>query len=135
MTALREFIENMPKVELHLHIEGSLEPEMLFELAQRNTVDIPFKTIDEVRKAYNFSNLQDFLDIYYQGMGVLQTRQDFYDLTWAYLEKCAAQNVMHTEIFLIRRGTQAAAFLLKRFWTELQKRWQRARKNAALHRA
>lgn len=104
MTALREFIENMPKVELHLHIEGSLEPEMLFELAQRNTVDIPFKTIDEVRKAYNFSNLQDFLDIYYQGMGVLQTRQDFYDLTWAYLEKCAAQNVMHTEIFFDPQG-------------------------------
>lgn len=104
MTALREFIENMPKVELHLHIEGSLEPEMLFELAKRNKVDIPFRTVDEVKKAYNFGNLQDFLDIYYQGMGVLQTRQDFYDLTRAYLEKCAAQNVMHTEIFFDPQG-------------------------------
>lgn len=104
MTALREFIENMPKVELHLHIEGSLEPEMLFELAQKNNVEIPFKTVDDVKNAYNFSNLQDFLDIYYQGMAVLQTRQDFYDLTWAYLEKCAAQHVMHAEIFFDPQG-------------------------------
>ena len=104
MTALKEFIEEMPKVELHLHIEGSLEPEMLFELAQRNNIRIPFANVEDVRKAYNFSNLQDFLDIYYQGMNVLQTEQDFYDLTWAYLSKCAAQNVMHVEIFFDPQG-------------------------------
>ncbi len=98
------FIEGLPKVELHLHIEGSLEPELMFALAQRNKVDIPFKSVEEVRKAYNFSNLQDFLDIYYQGMGVLQKGQDFYDLTWAYLERCKADNVLHTEIFFDPQG-------------------------------
>ena len=98
------FIEGLPKVELHLHIEGSLEPEMLFDLAQRNKVELPFKSVEEVRKAYDFSNLQDFLDIYYQGMGVLQTEQDFYDLTFAYLKKAAAQNVVHTEIFFDPQG-------------------------------
>src|SRR3546814_4256070 len=79
------FIAALPKAELHLHIEGSLEPELMFELAQRNHVAIPFGSVDEVRAAYAFSNLQDFLDIYYQGMGVLHTEQDFYDLTAAYL--------------------------------------------------
>jgi len=98
------FIENLPKVELHLHIEGSLEPEMLFSLAQRNKIKLPFASAEEVRKAYDFGNLQDFLDIYYQGMNVLQKEQDFYDLTWAYLEKCAAQNVVHTEIFFDPQG-------------------------------
>jgi len=104
MTALKKFIEGMPKVELHLHIEGSLEPELMFEIAKRNNVKIPFNTVDEVRKAYNFSNLQDFLDIYYQGMNVLQTEKDFYDLTWAYLQKVAEQNVVHTEIFFDPQG-------------------------------
>lgn len=103
-TALKSFIEGMPKVELHLHIEGSLEPEMMFALAQRNKITIPFKNVAEVRQAYNFSNLQDFLDIYYQGMNALQTERDFYDLTYAYLQKCAAQNVMHTEIFFDPQG-------------------------------
>lgn len=98
------FIQDLPKVELHLHIEGSLEPELMFALAQRNKVDIPFKSVEEVRAAYNFSNLQDFLDIYYQGMNVLRTEQDFYDLTWAYLKRIAAQNVMHTEIFFDPQG-------------------------------
>lgn len=98
------FIEGLPKVELHLHIEGSLEPELMFALAQRNKIEIPFKSVDEVRKAYDFSNLQDFLDIYYQGMNVLQTEQDFYDLTWAYLERVAKQNVMHVEIFFDPQG-------------------------------
>lgn len=102
--SLDQFISDMPKVELHLHIEGSLEPELMFELAQRNKVAIPFKTVEEVRQAYNFSNLQDFLDIYYQGMSVLQTEQDFYDLTTAYLKRVAAENVMHTEIFFDPQG-------------------------------
>src|SRR3546814_9835883 len=78
------FIAGLPKAELHLHIEGSLEPELMFELAQRNKVAIPFGSVEEVRAAYAFSNLQDFLDIYYQGMGVLHTEQDFTDLTAAY---------------------------------------------------
>jgi adenosine deaminase len=102
--SLDQFIDDMPKVELHLHIEGSLEPELMFELAQRNKVAIPFNSVDEVRAAYDFSNLQDFLDIYYQGMSVLQTEQDFYDLTMAYLKRIAAQNVMHTEIFFDPQG-------------------------------
>ena len=99
-----KFIDDMPKVELHLHIEGSLEPELMFGLAQRNKITIPFKSVDEVRAAYDFSNLQDFLDIYYQGMGVLQTEQDFYDLTMAYLTRVASENVMHTEIFFDPQG-------------------------------
>jgi len=104
MTVSQKFIEQMPKVELHLHIEGSLEPELMFSLGQRNNVDLPFANVDEVRAAYDFSNLQDFLDIYYQGMSVLQKEQDFYDLAWAYLEKVAAQNVIHTEIFFDPQG-------------------------------
>lgn len=104
MADLNSFIENMPKAELHLHIEGSLEPELMFALARRNGVDIPFKSIEEVRDAYKFSNLQDFLDIYYQGMSVLITEQDFYDLTFAYLTKVHEQNVIHTEIFFDPQG-------------------------------
>lgn len=101
---ITQFIHGMPKVELHLHIEGSLEPEMMFDLARRNKVAIPFASADEVREAYNFSNLQDFLDIYYQGMNVLRTRQDFYDLTMAYLAKMKDQNVHHVEIFFDPQG-------------------------------
>ncbi|MFC0590704.1 adenosine deaminase [Novosphingobium aquiterrae] len=97
-------IARLPKAELHLHIEGSLEPEMLFALAQRNGVAIPFASAEAVRAAYDFSNLQDFLDIYYQGMAVLQTEQDFYDLTWAYLERAAADTVRHVEIFFDPQG-------------------------------
>lgn len=107
MSALHDFIRAMPKTELHLHIEGSLEPELMFALARRNNVAIPFGSVEEVRQAYDFSNLQDFLDIYYQGMGVLRTEQDFYDLTMAYLEKVAAQNVIHTEIFFDPQGHTA----------------------------
>ena len=93
------FIKNLPKVELHLHIEGTLEPELMFELAKRNNVSIPFENPDQVRDAYQFHNLQSFLDIYYQGANVLLHQQDFYDLTWAYLLKCQQDNVVHTEIF------------------------------------
>ncbi len=98
------FIAALPKAELHLHIEGSLEPELMFELAQRNGVAIPFGSVDEVRAAYAFSNLQDFLDIYYQGMGVLHREQDFYDLTAAYLARAHADNVRHVEIFFDPQG-------------------------------
>jgi adenosine deaminase len=95
---MQNFIQNLPKAELHLHIEGTFEPELLFEIAQRNKISIPYKTVEELRKAYQFDCLQDFLDIYYQGASALQTEQDFYDLTFAYLQKCNAQNVRHTEI-------------------------------------
>lgn len=95
---MKNFINNMPKAELHLHIEGTLEPELLFEIARRNKIEIPFANVEALRKAYNFDNLQDFLDIYYQGANVLQTEQDFYDLTYAYLKQCDLQNVRHTEI-------------------------------------
>jgi len=93
------FLQEIPKAELHIHIEGSLEPEMMFALAKRNGIELPYKSVQEVRDAYNFENLQSFLDLYYAGMSVLQTQQDFYDLTWAYLQKAAAENVRHTEIF------------------------------------
>ena len=95
---MEKFIQNLPKAELHLHIEGTFEPELLFEIAQRNKISIPYKTVEELRKAYQFDCLQDFLDIYYQGASALQTEQDFYDLTFAYLQKCHTQNVRHTEI-------------------------------------
>jgi adenine deaminase len=93
------FIRNIPKAELHIHIEGSLEPELMFVLAQRNNIALPYASVDEIRAAYQFKNLQSFLDLYYAGAAVLQKEQDFYDLTRAYLERCAAQNVRHTEIF------------------------------------
>ncbi|HZG41279.1 MAG TPA: adenosine deaminase [Nodosilinea sp.] len=96
---MRSPITPLPKAELHIHIEGSLEPEMMVALAQRNGIKLPYDSVEEVRAAYQFENLQSFLDLYYAGAQVLQTEQDFYDLTWAYLQKCAAQHVRHTEIF------------------------------------
>ncbi len=104
MTELDRFIMEMPKAELHLHIEGSLEPELMFALARRNNIKIPFKNVDEVRAAYQFSNLQNFLDIYYRGMSVLKTEQDFYDLTLAYIAHIHDQNVIHAEIFFDPQG-------------------------------
>jgi adenine deaminase len=100
----RAFIAGLPKAELHLHIEGSLEPELMFALAARNGVSIPFASVEEVREAYAFSNLQDFLDIYYRGMGVLLVEQDFYDLTAAYLARVQADAVRHVEIFFDPQG-------------------------------
>lgn len=96
---MQEFIKHLPKVELHIHIEGSLEPELMFKLAKRNQINIPYNTPEDVRNAYQFNNLQSFLDIYYQGANVLIHEQDFYDLTWAYLLRCKEDNVIHTEIF------------------------------------
>jgi len=97
--SLSEFIKNSPKAELHLHIEGTLEPELMFLLAKRNNIKIPFKNIDDVKKAYNFSNLDSFLKIYYEGAKVLINEKDFFDLTWAYALKCKEENIVHTEIF------------------------------------
>jgi adenosine deaminase len=99
MTDIDAFIAGLPKAELHMHIEGSLEPELMFALARRNGVDIPFDSVEAVRAAYSFSNLQDFLDIYYQGANVLRTEQDFTDLATAYFNRAAADNVVHAEIF------------------------------------
>ncbi len=98
MDALEDFIRRLPKAELHLHIEGSLEPELMFALAERNGISIPYASVEEVRGAYAFSNLQDFLDIYYAGAGVLQTEADFRDLAMAYFERAAADGVVHAEI-------------------------------------
>ncbi|WP_269913651.1 adenosine deaminase [Acinetobacter sp. HY1485] len=94
-----ELIRALPKAELHVHIEGTFEPELMFAIAQRNNIEIPYKSVAEVKQAYNFQNLQSFLDIYYAGAKVLIHEQDFYDLTWAYLEKCHEDHVVHTEIF------------------------------------
>jgi adenosine deaminase len=92
-------IQALPKAELHIHIEGSLEPEMMFNLAQRNRIPLPYDSVEAIRAAYQFENLQSFLDLYYAGAEVLQTEQDFYDLTWAYLQRCQGEQVRHTEIF------------------------------------
>ncbi|WP_374359983.1 adenosine deaminase [Cloacibacterium sp.] len=93
-----DYIKKVPKAELHLHIEGTFEPELMFEIAQRNKVEIPYQSVEEVKKAYQFSCLQDFLDIYYAGASVLLYEKDFYDLTMAYFKHCAEENVVHTEI-------------------------------------
>ena len=94
-----EFIKKKPKAELHLHIEGTLEPDHMFVLAKRNNIQIPFNNISDVKKAYNFSNLESFLKIYYEGSKVLVKEQDFFDLTWAYVLKCKEDNVVHAEVF------------------------------------
>ena len=99
MTTLKKFIAGLPKAELHLHIEGTFEPELLFEIAQRNERPIRFQSVEELKQAYHFNNLQEFLDIYYEGANVLIEERDFYDLTWAYLQRVHAQNVLHVEIF------------------------------------
>ena len=94
-----ELIRALPKAELHVHIEGTFEPELMFAIAQRNQIEIPYQSVEEVKQAYNFHNLQSFLDIYYAGANVLVHEQDFYDLAWAYFEKCAEDRVVHTEMF------------------------------------
>ena len=99
MKEIIEFIKKTPKAELHLHIEGTLEPDLLFQLAKRNNIQIPFANVNEAKSAYNFSNLESFLNIFYQGSKVLIKEQDFFDLTWAYVLKCKENNVVHTEIF------------------------------------
>jgi adenosine deaminase len=96
---LLQFIQGIPKAELHLHIEGTFEPELMFEIAKRNGIEIAYESVEALKKAYSFNNLQEFLDIYYAGAAVLITEQDFYDLTWAYLSQIHSENVVHTEIF------------------------------------
>ena len=98
-TNISDFINNTPKTELHLHIEGSLEPELMFKLSKRNKVEIPFKSVDEIKSAYNFTDLDSFLKIYYEGSNVLINEQDFFDLTWEYILRCKKDKIVHTEIF------------------------------------
>ncbi len=98
------FIRALPKIELHCHIEGTLEPELVFDLAERNGIGLPYPSVEALREAYSFTRLQDFLDIYYEGMNVLRTEQDFFDLTWAYLVRGNKQNLRHTEIFFDPQG-------------------------------
>jgi adenine deaminase len=118
------FIRGLPKAELHLHIEGTIEPETMLRLAQRNGVTLPYSSVAELRAAYDFRNLQDFLDLYYQGMSVLQTEEDFYDVTWSYLDKARAQGVLHTEIFFDPQGhtSRGIAFetVLDGIWRALE---------------
>jgi len=99
MHSLENFIQGIPKAELHLHIEGTFEPEHMFKIAKRNNIKTKYKSVKQLKKAYNFSNLQDFLDIYYESANVLTTEEDFYDLTYNYLKKASSQNVLHSEIF------------------------------------
>jgi adenine deaminase len=107
MHEIETLIKRLPKCELHIHIEGSLEPELMFALAQRNGVALPYESVDAVRRAYRFGNLQDFLDIYYRGMSVLIAEQDFYDLAYAYLQRAHADNVRHVEMFFDPQGHTA----------------------------
>lgn len=99
MGDMAAFIAGLPKAELHVHIEGTFEPALMFEIAARHDITLPYASVADLSAAYNFGNLQEFLDLYYQGMAVLKAEQDFYDLTWAYLRRARAQNVLHTEIF------------------------------------
>ena len=99
ITSIEHFIQYIPKAELHLHIEGTLEPELLFKIAERNQVTLNYQSVDAIKEAYQFNDLQDFLNIYYEGANVLRHEIDFFDLTWAYLEKAQSQNIVHTEIF------------------------------------
>ena len=104
---LDTLITRLPKCEMHIHIEGSLEPELMFALAHRNGISLPYASVEALRQAYQFSNLQDFLDIYYQGMSVLITEEDFYDLAWSYLERARADNLVHVEMFFDPQGHTA----------------------------
>ena len=126
---MTSFIEGLPKAELHLHIEGTIEPETMFRLAERNRINLPYEGVEALRAAYRFGELQDFLDLYYQGMAVLQKEEDYYDMTWAYLEKARAQNILHAEIFFdpqahTSRGI-AFATVIDGIWHALENGYQR----------
>lgn len=127
---MKTWLRELPKVELHLHIEGSLEPELMFSLAVRNNVSLPYATVDEVRAAYDFSDLQSFLNLYYQGMRVLRTDQDFYDLAMAYLERAQEEGVVHVELSFdpqahLSRGVELAVPFegLTRAMRDAKRRW------------
>ncbi len=126
---MQSFIENLPKAELHLHIEGTFEPELLFEIAQRNNIPLKYPNVNALKEAYSFDCLQDFLDIYYQGAGVLIKEQDFYDLTYSYLEKCAQQNVRHTEIMFDPQTHTERGIQFETVITGINKAIEDAKKN------
>ena len=107
MARSSDLIERLPKSELHIHIEGSLEPELMFALAKRNGIALPYESVESLRRAYSFTRLQDFLDLYYRGMSVLQSEQDFFDLAWAYLQRAQQQNVRYVEMFFDPQGHTA----------------------------
>jgi adenosine deaminase len=124
MDDLTSFIAGLPKAELHIHIEGSLEPEMMLALAARNRVTLPYRDVSAVKEAYRFGNLQDFLDLYFRGMSVLRQERDFHDLAMAYLRRAAAQNVRHAEIFFDPQGHTERGIAFKTvidgLWSALQ---------------
>ena len=126
---MKNYINQLPKAELHLHIEGSFEPELMFEIAKRNNIEIKYNSVEEVKEAYKFDCLQDFLDIYYAGAGVLTYEKDFYDLTYSYLEKCAEQNVRHTEIMFDPQTHTHRGVSFETVITGISKACQDAEKN------
>ena len=130
MTVSDDFIRRLPKAELHLHIEGSFEPELMFDIAGRNAVDLPYSTVEELKAAYDFADLQAFLDLYYAGMSVLLKEQDFYDLTAAYMARAVADGVVHTEIFFDPQGHTARGVA---FETALDGIWRALKDAEAAH--
>ena len=120
MNEMRPFIDSLPKAELHMHIEGSLEPEMMFALAERNGVRLRFGSVEETRAAYRFGCLQEFLDLFFQGMAVLRSEQDFYDLTWAYFERAHGDCVRHAEIFFDPQGHTSRGIAFETFMQGIQ---------------
>ncbi|MES3002307.1 MAG: adenosine deaminase [Pseudomonadota bacterium] len=124
---LPDLLRAMPKAELHIHIEGSLEPELIFQLAQRNGVSIPYASVEELRKAYAFTNLQSFLDIYYAGASVLLKEQDFHDMAWAYFQRAAADNVVHAELFFDPQTHTARGVAMKTVIDGLHRACEEAR--------
>lgn len=127
---MEAFIQGIPKAELHLHIEGTFEPKLMFDIAKRNGIEIPYSSVEEIEQAYQFDCLQDFLDIYYQGAGVLLHEKDFYDLTFSYLTKCAEQNIRHTEIMFdpqthTERGVPFSSVIngIHRACSDAEKKW------------
>lgn len=128
--SIEEFINKIPKAELHLHIEGTFEPELMFKIAKRNNIKIKHESVEKLKAAYNFNNLQEFLDIYYEGASVLVTEQDFYDMTWSYLEKAHLQNIRHCEIFFdpqthTNRGVKFEAVIngIRKALTDAEKKY------------
>ena len=126
---MNTFITGLPKAELHLHIEGTFEPELMFELAERNGIELPYASVDALRRAYQFTELQDFLDIYYQGMNVLRTEQDYFDLTWAYLERAHTDRVRHVELFFDPQGHTSRGVELAKVINGINRALNRARQD------
>jgi adenine deaminase len=129
---MKNFIQKLPKAELHLHIEGTLEPELMFKLAKKNKVKVPYKSVEEVKEAYNFTSLQSFLDLYYAGANVLINESDFFDLTWAYLLTCKAQNILHVEIFFDPQAHTSRGIAFETIITGINKALQKARQELGI---